>query len=47
MYMVQAEFWYFVNIETEIGIGIRNITSSLQRVATKCGQQHPPSNVTF
>ena len=32
MHMVQAEVWKFVNIEIEIGIGIGNITSSLQRV---------------
>ena len=29
--MVQAECWEFLNIETEIDIGIGNITSSLQK----------------
>ena len=34
MHMVHAECWYCVNSEIEIGIGIGNITSSLQKVAT-------------
>ena len=32
MHMVQVECWQFVNTGIEIGIGIGNITSSLQRV---------------
>ena len=47
MLIVQAECWKFVNIEIEIGIGTGNITSSLQRVVTLCGWQHPSSYMTF
>ena len=34
MHMVQTDCWQFVNTEIEIGIGIENTSSSLQRVVT-------------
>ena len=34
MHIVHVECWYFVNIKIEIGIGIRNIKYSLEKVVT-------------